>query len=176
MGNSIGEGKEQVFENLKSLNLTQERPITVFEAGPGNGNYKDRFSPAFHESRWLGVEVWMDYIKEFDLVNRYDILVNMDVRNFIWHSNFDVAFFGDILEHMEKEEAVNLIAEAKRFCRHIYISIPIILFHQGPVKGNPYEEHIKPDWSHKEVMETWPEIVWSHPGNTVGVYRIDGIN
>ena len=125
-------------------------------------------------SKWTGVEVWEPYIKEFDLESRYDKIINQDVRKIDYDSigPFDVAIAGDVLEHMTKEDAMQVVNNVLDVSTYLFISIPIIHYPQEEAHGNPYEAHVKDDWSHGEMMSTFPQIVKSHAGRRVGVYML----
>ncbi len=126
------------------------------------------------EHRWTGVEVWEPYIDKFDLRSKYDTILNEDVRKLDYNKlgPFDVAVAGDVLEHMAKEDAVQVVEQILRISTYLFISIPIIHYPQQPVHGNPYEAHIKDDWSHGEMMETFPQIIEHKVGRRVGVYML----
>ncbi len=126
------------------------------------------------EHRWTGVEVWEPYIDKFDLRTKYDTILNEDVRKLDYNKlgPFDVAVAGDVLEHMAKEDAVQVVEQILRISTYLFISIPIIHYPQEPVHGNPYEAHIKDDWSHGEMMETFPQIIEHKVGRRVGVYML----
>ena len=126
------------------------------------------------EHRWTGVEVWEPYIDKFDLRSKYDTILNEDVRKLDYNKlgPFDVAVAGDVLEHMAKEAAVQVVEQILRISTYLFISIPIIHYPQEPVHGNPYEAHIKDDWSHGEMMETFPQIIEHKVGGRVGVYML----
>lgn len=126
------------------------------------------------EHRWTGVEVWEPYIDKFDLRSKYDTILNEDVRKLDYNKlgPFDVAVAGDVLEHMTKEDAMQVVEKILRISTYLFISIPIIHYPQEPVHGNPYEAHIKDDWSHGEMMETFPQIIEHKAGRRVGVYKL----
>jgi hypothetical protein len=56
----------------------------------------------------------------------------------------------------------------------VVISIPIHHCPQGAWGGNPYEIHVKDDWTHQEVMESFPGIKqFLKKTKTIGVYWIE---
>ena len=118
--------------------------------------------------------MWEPYIDKFDLRSKYDIILNQDVRKLDYNTigPFDVAVAGDVLEHMTKEDAVQVVKQILGVSTYLFISIPIIHYPQEPVHGNPYEEHIKDDWSHAEMIETFPQIIAHHVGRRVGTYML----
>ena len=145
---------------------------SILDVGVGEGTYSDILSPYLENTTWSGIEVWKPYITKYNLGNKYQILINQDVRqiNFAEGPSYDIALFGDILEHMTKEEAQNLIKTVIPKTHLIMISIPIVHFPQDIVGGNPFEQHIKDNWSHEEVLESFPNIISAFIHNFIGVY------
>jgi hypothetical protein len=62
---------------------------------------------------------------------------------------------------MTKEEAIKLVENVLTNCQTLIISIPIVHMPQDEVNGNPFEVHVKDDWSHDEVMSTWAPYIKS---------------
>jgi len=151
----------------------------VLDIGAGSGTYpkliKDEYNTC-KSAEWVGVEAWDTYITEFQLTELYDTVINMDARLIDWDSlgRFDVAIAGDVLEHMSKEEAVVLVDNLLNISKTLIISIPIVYMPQDEYEGNPFEIHVKPDWSHTEVIETWGDNItkWfvKSKASKVGVY------
>lgn len=54
---------------------------------------------------------------------------------------FDVVLIADIIEHLEEEEARELVRECLRHSPVVVISIPVAFYPQGEILGNPYEVH-----------------------------------
>lgn len=145
---------------------------SILDIGAGSGTYFDLLSPHLPDVEWTGVEVWEAYIDRFDLAGKYQNLINKDVRliDFEKEPRRDLTLFGDVLEHMTKEEAQKIIAGILPKSRAIMISIPVIHYPQGEVDGNPYERHIKDDWSHQEVVDSFPDILTVFIHDHIGVY------
>jgi hypothetical protein len=123
---------------------------------------------------WLGIEIWTPYIKKFNLEDKYNKIINDDIRTVDYSSMgyFDVAIAGDVLEHMSKEDAVSVVNKVLDISTYLFINIPIIHYPQEEYDGNPYEAHIKDDWSHKEMRDTFPQILKSKASRRVGVYML----
>ena len=83
---------------------------------------------------------------------------------------YDLVMFGDVLEHMTKEDAIALWKKISKQAKYALISIPITHFHQPMVNGNPYEKHIKEDWTSEEVLESFPGIVIKDEFEITGTY------
>lgn len=149
---------------------------TVLDIGAGSGTYIHWLAEKrklLKHSRWIGIEVWKPYIKEFKLEERYSKIFQIDSRNINWEDIgfVDLTIIGDMLEHISKDDAVNLVNDVLKFSKFCIISIPIIHFPQDEVNNNPYEKHVKDDWSHNEVIETFGTYVKKFEiGHEIGVY------
>lgn len=175
MPSSSKEGKKEIHNWLTEFSTNVN---TVIDLGAGQGTYHrffSRKSEILKHAKWIGIEVWQPYIDQFDLKNIYDIIENEDIRlvDYQQFGNIDLAFVGDVLEHMTKDEAISLINKLLKNTKRIIISIPIIHYPQDEVEGNPYEKHIKDDWSHQEVLDTFPHIKKHYKGNVIGVYLLE---
>lgn len=174
MPSSSKKGKDIIVSwasQLENINL-------ILDIGCGEGTYPillKETNKIFLNSTWYGVEAWEPYIEEFDLTSKYDKLINRDARKLSWEEmpNFDLVICGDVLEHMTKEQSQDLIDKCLRQTRFILISIPIKRHPQDDINGNPFERHIKDDWSHAEVLNSFPCIKYSSTHNKIGVYLLD---
>ena len=52
------------------------------------------------------------------------------------------------------------------------ISIPIVDFPQDMIGGNPFEKHVKENWSHEEMLESFPNIISAFIHEFIGVYFV----
>lgn len=188
MPHSKKAGKATIQEWVATLKAEGElQHNRVLDLGVGSGGYYNwlnhRYVPGqdwavdqgeLAGAHWTGIEVWTPYIKEFDLEAKYNTLVNEDIRTVDYSTLglFDVAIAGDVLEHMSKEDAVSVVAKVLEVSKYLIINIPIIYYPQGESHDNPYEEHIKDDWSHEEMLSTFPQIRKSNTGRRVGVYLL----
>lgn len=173
MGNSSYQGKEwtSAFVQFASLDRRIER---ILDIGPGQGTYFHLLKNNLQGCSWDGVEVFKPYIDNFNLKNFYNNIYNVDVREFYPEENYDLIIAGDVLEHMEKEEAQSLVTRMLDHCRWFLISIPIVKWEQDEINGNVHEIHIKDDWSHDEVMESFDNITYAFIGSHIGVYVLHG--
>ena len=175
MGYSLSTGKAETLAWFQQHGPFQR----ILDIGAGSGTYINLIkikNRVCHEAEWVGIEAWADYIEKFKLKDKYNRIINQDVRTIDWNSmgQFDVAIAGDVLEHMTKSEAVELVERILEHCATLIISIPIIHMPQDAVEGNPYEVHVKDDWSHNEVMSTWSHYIQQHyrksSKSKIGVY------
>lgn len=136
----------------------------ILDIGVGSGTYINLIKEQNNicvNADWVGVEVWQPYVEKYNLNARYSSIINEDARKIDWasHGKFNVALAGDVLEHMTKDEAITLVDHVLDVAEILLISIPIIHWPQDEYDNNPYEIHVKPDWSHDEVMATWPTLI-----------------
>lgn len=158
---SSGIGKE---ETAKWFIENRQNITRVLDIGCGAGAYAKIIKlqkKICVDAEWIAIEAWEPYIEKFELTKLYDRIVNADARTIDWNElgEFDVAVAGDVLEHMTKQEAIALVESALDHAKTMIISIPIWEYPQGAAHGNPYEVHVKEDWSHEEVKETWGRYI-----------------
>jgi len=173
MPKSSKEGKDIILQWVKELPLE-----TILDIGAGSGTYKKMFlkNKIHPTSLWTAIEAWEPYIAEFNLLSLYNKVVNVDVRecNFEALGNFDITFMGDVLEHITKDEAIALVDSVMSVSKYAVISIPIIHWPQGESHGNPFEVHVKDDWSDDEVKSAFSKyITKSSAGESIGVYWLE---
>lgn len=175
MGGSVRNGKETIVNWVKTL----ENVNTIVDVGAGSGTYYNLFVEEFgmlKNARWIGLEVWKPAIEKWGIDKVYSSVINEDARTFDWTkvSNIDLVIMGDVLEHMKKEEAMALVDKVLDHSRYGIISIPVKHWPQGAINDNPYEVHVKDDWSHREVMETFSNyIIKEEKAGKIGVYLLE---
>lgn len=176
MGKSLRGGKPEIAQWFNDNESTIDKVIDI---GAGSGTYVRLIKEEFNickNSAWTAVEAWEPYIKKYQLDTLYDQVINQDARKLDWNDlgKFSVAIAGDVLEHMTKEEAIELVDNITANCKTLIISIPIIYMPQDEINGNPFEIHVKPDWSHDEVINTWrskiKKFYRKSPKSKIGVY------
>lgn len=149
--------------------LQEIRPSTVLDVGPGAGAYAHLVRAVGSVNRLNAVEAWEPYVAEFGLKNLYDNVYVEDVRSRTDFS-YDVVIFGDVLEHMTKDEALEVFERARSQCKWIIFSIPIIHLPQGAYAGNPFEVHVHDNWTHEEIVEWFPGIERFETFRVTGMY------
>jgi 2-polyprenyl-3-methyl-5-hydroxy-6-metoxy-1,4-benzoquinol methylase len=149
-------------------------PEVVLDIGPGQGTYAALCKKA--GQRWIGVEAWAPYIEQFDLTSLYDEVIVADVRYINFDKltkNIELVIMGDVLEHMKKDDAKNLIQHMFHRYGTILISVPLKHLDQGAWQGNWFETHVD-HWHHKEMMEflngMFPERLEYKTGKVLGYY------
>lgn len=170
MGTSHPESKPWIMQKVHEIQ--KENTLTILDVGAGSGTYADALIEDSIRANIDAVEVWKPYISEYNLSKKYRVVYEKDIRD---HQdfNYDIVIFGDILEHMSEEDALNVWNRVSKQARYAVIAIPIIHYHQPAINGNPYEEHITEDWNSEKVINTFSHIVDSWQGNIVGAFWAD---
>ena len=171
MARSSVEGKIYTALMVKKLHEAN-RFATILDVGAGDGGYSDLLSPHLPGATWIGVEIWPPYIEKFKLSPKYHRLINADIRKLdpATLPPLDLTIFGDVLEHMTKAEALTLVERYLARSRFVLISIPVVPYPQDCENDNPFEVHVKDDWSHQEVVTSFPDIHTAFVHFKTGVY------
>jgi cyclopropane fatty-acyl-phospholipid synthase-like methyltransferase len=140
----------------------------MLDIGCGSGTY----AKMFPDARWTGVEVWEPYIDEFNLNDLYEEIILADARSvrLATLGRFDVAMLGDVLEHMEKQDAQDLLERVKAIADTVIVSIPIGHYPQDAYNGNPHERHITDNWTHEDFLRTFGYPTCSSIENEIGIF------
>lgn len=174
MPTSSPSGKAWIQDQIQQIN--RDSAIRhVLDIGIGEGTYANKYRSILPGSVWIGIEAWQDYVGLYQLDQKYDQVIVDDARRVDYGAlpRQDLAFAGDVLEHMSKEEAENLVSQLLDRCRCLFVSIPIVYSHQDDVNGNPYERHIKPDWTDREFLETFGSVILDRQvEGEIGVYLL----
>ena len=150
---SSGSGKEQIKWVVSRLEAK-----TGLDIGCGLGTY----AKLLPDLTWTGVEVWEPYVHQYNLRSVYPTFHLADARAWQPDGHWDIAVAGDVLEHMTREEAIELFAKLRASADTVIVSIPIGHLPQDDIEGNPYEVHVTEDWSVESVAEAFGKPDWSY--------------
>jgi 2-polyprenyl-3-methyl-5-hydroxy-6-metoxy-1,4-benzoquinol methylase len=75
--------------------------------------------------------------------NAHDDYVLCDVRHMpVKDKSFDVVLCIEVLEHLEREEGINLIRAMEKVARRqVILTTPVSEYEQHAYDDNPYQEH-----------------------------------
>jgi len=138
----------------------------ILDVGAGCGTYAKMFPKSYK----TGVEIYAPYVEKYELHKLYDKLHIEDARSWFTHELYDVAFAGDVLEHMTREEAVILLEKLRLCADTVVVSIPLGHYPQDAYDGNPYEAHVVDNWQDSEVRSYFGEPDHSKIDGEIGVY------
>jgi glycosyltransferase involved in cell wall biosynthesis/trans-aconitate methyltransferase len=166
---SSASGKAWSERIIKRL-IAKCRNNSILDVGAGAGNYHDLLRSQLPATKFDGLEIWEPYIAKYSLEEKYDHMIKADIRDFTPQKIYGITLLGDILEHMTKEEAIKVYYKLLNSSEYVLISIPVVNYPQDAYMGNPYEKHIKDDWSHNEVLSSFDCLSLYHLENEIGIY------
>ena len=134
--------------------IWETNPQSLLDVGVGFGGMGVLFRQTM-DVRWGRVS-WETWQTKLD-----GIEINPLYKNYVWDvydkvhygdakdvlpnlGNYDVIFFGDILEHFEKQDALDLVKIAKNLAKTVLITTPQgFAGNEAEAErfGNPFEEH-----------------------------------
>lgn len=126
---------------------------SITDIGPGSGTYLKLLG--WDRYIWKAVEIWKPYLDRFMLRLLYDEIVVGNVRD-VKIPDADCAILGDVLEHLEKKDAIGVFERVDKQFKHVVISIPTESHSQYVFEGNEYEKHLSV-WTKEELEKLVPE-------------------
>lgn len=158
-------------KNIAKLWHHQINPRVVLDIGPGQGTYATLCKQP--GEYWIGIEAWAPYVKQFGLERLYDKVIIADARYMAfdklgWFP--DLVIMGDVLEHMHKDESMELILDMINRYSDVIISVPLKHLDQGAWEGNWFETHVD-HWHHEEMVEFLGKYLKEYKtGKVLGYY------
>lgn len=132
--------------------LTGSPQPTVLDVGPGHGKYGVLITEYLDPTPTVdAVEAWLPYIHQFRLAGIYRHVYASDVLDLppATLNAYDCLFLGDVLEHLDKQAALDLIA---RTTTHLVIVTPEHFFHNGD--NLPWTETHRSHWTLDDFHHT----------------------
>lgn len=115
------------------------------------------------------IEIYEPYVNMFGLPLWYDTIIIADARTSEW-PQVDLVILGDVLEHMEHDEALALWQKALEHAdKAVILSLPIVESIQGAWEGNEHETHLH-QWTDEQVLAELTGITAGWTGTQIGVY------
>lgn len=183
MAFSSPEGKLFFTEWFKTFS-----PEKTLDIGAGAGEYGRLIRKDSPGKRIDAIEIFEPYVERFKLREIYDRVFVSDIRDrdFLMSlDHYDLMIMGDVLEHLTKEEAIQVWRALKQKSTFIWISIPIQKGSVAPwyksysqqaceFEENVSERHLY-DWDYKELLTELGPFLWQVPYKEVVVLISEGI-
>lgn len=153
------EVKHKIVQNIS-------HSCRVLDVGAGSGCYGEMLLGHFETID--AIEIFPNYIKIFELENKYNNVIQGDILNFNF-TNYDFIIMGDVLEHLKVEDAKNIIRTIQSNRQAVLVAVPY-MFEQGEEYGNIYETHHQPDLTPEVMAERYPELKLIYGDQQYGYY------
>ena len=140
--------KRETFEFLKNK---YGPTTTVLDLGAGCGTYSSLFKLTFPNMD--AVEIHQPYIVQYDLKKKYNTVYNENALTFEF-DYYDIIILGDILEHIEEQQGIELIKKLYNKCSELVIGIPYNS-EQGVHFDNVYEIHLQANLTNESFLKKY---------------------
>jgi len=161
-------------------------PLTVLDVGVGYGKwgtlfreYGDVFKGRLKPEEWRvsihGVEIFENYYN-LNYDQSYTQVFFESIVDFLNKGHnipeYDFIYAGDVIEHLDKKTALNVINKFKIISKTLAISIPLTdRWPQGEIFGNEHEAH-KSIWEEKDFTGLFAnKKIYTNPaGKLIGLF------
>ena len=163
MATSFSYFKEDIRDYLER---NYKRNSKILDVGAGSGTYFELLHEYFKDIE--GVEIFRPNIEKYELENKYKKVYNVDIRDFKYDF-YDIIIFGDIIEHLEIEDAKEVLKYALGRCKEAIVAVPYC-YKQGIEYDNVYEIHKQDDLTPANMQERYPELELLYGNSEYGYY------
>ena len=138
----------------------------ILDVGAGCGTYYNLLQDYF---KYIdAVEVFKPNIDNYNLKSKYHKVYNIDIKDFKYDF-YDIIIFGDIIEHLDTNQAQEVLKYAYTRCKEMIVAVPYLL-EQGIEEDNVYEIHKQPDLTPKIMEERYPYLKLLYKNDLYGYY------
>lgn len=119
------------------------RAGSVLSIGCGNGEKDHRIVRRRNPDWLVGLDIFEPYLRACQRLGVHEGLVLGDARRLPFKDrSFDVVVAAEVIEHLEKDDASDLLKEMERVARKkIIVTCPVGYVDQGDYDGNPFQLH-----------------------------------
>jgi SAM-dependent methyltransferase len=153
------------------------------DVGCGAGVYGDIIREVFQRDVEIdAVEPFIVYVIRHGLTKKYDNIIVDDIRDaYPMIEKYDLIIAGDVLEHLTKAQAVEVVNGLLPKCRFFWGAMPVEMgrpwsygYKQGSEEyvENPLNQHLH-DWSGEEIQKEFSPM-WLVPFVLTGSFLIEG--
>jgi len=138
----------------------------LLDVGPGIGTYADLLESESYNID--AVEIYSPYIYKYGLIKKYDNVYCKDILEFSI-VDYDFIILGDVLEHLHKDQAIELIDKIIELGKDCLVAIPYEM-EQGEHEGNIHETHHQLDLTPDVMTERYPKLKCIFSNEYYGYY------
>jgi|ETNvirnome_6_100_1030635.scaffolds.fasta_scaffold03223_7 2-polyprenyl-3-methyl-5-hydroxy-6-metoxy-1,4-benzoquinol methylase len=163
----MGTSRPYYLSNMCS-SIIKWQPKSVLDIGVGFGKngflcreYTDiwhgRYGKENRRTLIHGVEIFEHYIERHHKEIYDEIFIGNIVEIINSVNKYDIIIATDVIEHLKKEEAVEVLSKIKEKSHHAIVTIPINVGTRGAMKQqglpiNHHEAHISGEWTLEELL------------------------
>ena len=163
MATSYAIYKKEITDYLKNK---FDKNVKILDVGAGEGTYLPFLQDYFTDIE--AVEVFKPNIDNFNLEKRYNKVYNANIIDFKY-DYYDIIIFGDVIEHLDKNDAQNVLKYAYNRCKEMVVAVPYIS-PQGIEENNIYEIHKQDDLTDEIMKERYPYLKNVFKNDKYGYY------
>ena len=148
-------GHTRVHVPFTALNtvhrLIDTASLTILDVGCGRGESMLGLR-SYLTANTVGVDTFRPYLKHCQQSILHDAHVQGDALRLPFRDrSFDTVLSLEVLEHVEKKDALLFLSELERVARiQVILTTPNGHFHLDAFDGNPYQQH-RSEWSPTEM-------------------------
>jgi len=133
---------------------------TALDIGPGRGKYGRMVRALRPEVHLTAMEVDGDYVEQFDLRALYDHVRVAPAYRLLESpdAEWDIAFLGDVLEHMPKSQGLDVLHYLVYRTRYLWVQYPNC-YRQGALAGHASEAHMS-IWTRADFDALHADYLW----------------
>jgi hypothetical protein len=138
-----GESRD-ITDAIVEGRIRQINPATIVDFGAGKGKYGKMVKNIRRHIHTTAVEIDKKTAWYLRIHLIYNKVVRRDILGWLRknHRIYDLAIFGDVLEHLCKDDIYAVVNLALKYFKNILIIVPVGEEKQGPIDGNVYETHL----------------------------------
>lgn len=155
--------KKEITDYLKQ---NFDKNATILDVGAGEGTYLNYLQDYFTNIE--AVEVFKPNIDNFKLEERYNKVYNANIKDFKYDF-YDIIIFGDVIEHLEVNEAQEVLKYALNRCKEMIVAVPY-LNPQGIEEDNIFEIHKQDDLTDEIMKDRYPFLKNVYKTDFYGYY------
>lgn len=153
MPSSDNYGKKDIKKYIN--NLIKKSSFRVLDLGCGRGTYAELIDKECYK---VAVDAH-DYTRRFNLLEKYNEFHKKDIRDTEYLKSlgkFDLTILGDVLEHLDTNDAQRVLSELQTMSDNIIVAVP----YEYPQidKHNHWEDHLQDDLTPQIMRERYPQL------------------
>lgn len=123
--------------------MIMRNPKSLLDLGCGPGKVMNMIKHRTKVGNAVGIDIYMPFIEQCKIEGKFDELILSDINKINYPSkSFDVVLANQVIEHLTKKDAMNLISKMEKIAKkQVIISTPIGEIEDPEHHGNKYQKH-----------------------------------